>query len=171
MKSIKAGVLDIAYAEFGPRDGVPVILLHGFPYDTNAYADVCGRLSDRGLRSVVPSLRGYGDTRFLAAATPRSGQQAALGADLLALMDALSIPKAILAGYDWGGRAACIVSALWPERVSASSVAAPATTFRISPRRACLFCRKKSIAIGISIIFIPSAAASASTSIAAPCAA
>lgn len=118
MKSIKAGVLDIAYAEFGPRDGVPVILLHGFPYDTNAYADVCGRLSDRGLRSVVPSLRGYGDTRFLAAATPRSGQQAALGADLLALMDALSIPKAILAGYDWGGRAACIVSALWPERVS-----------------------------------------------------
>jgi pimeloyl-ACP methyl ester carboxylesterase len=118
MKHIEAGVLDIAYAECGPQDGKPVILLHGFPYEVRAYDEVCERLSRRGLRCIVPFLRGYGATRFLLDATPRSGQQAAIGSDLLALMDALSIPNAILAGYDWGGRAACIVSALWPERVA-----------------------------------------------------
>ena len=117
MKRIVAGVLDVAYLEFGPPNGAPVILLHGFPYDAYAYEAVADRLAAAGWRSIVPFLRGYGATRFLSAETMRSGQQAALGADLLALMDALSIERAVLAGYDWGGRAACIVSALWPERV------------------------------------------------------
>lgn len=118
MKHIVAGVLDVAYLESGPPDGPPVMLLHGFPYDVHAYDAVAGRLASTGRRCIVPYLRGYGATAFLDADTPRSGQQAALGADLLALMDALRIPRAVLAGYDWGGRAACIVAALWPERVS-----------------------------------------------------
>lgn len=117
LKRIEAGVLDIAYLEDGPADGPPAILLHGFPYDVHAYDEVTPRLVAAGHRVVVPYLRGYGPTRFLSADTLRSGQQAALGHDLLALMDALSIPEALLAGYDWGGRAACIVAALWPERV------------------------------------------------------
>jgi len=93
-----------------------VLLMHGFPYDIHAYAEVTPLLADAGCRVVVPYLRGYGETRFLDAATPRSGEQAALGADLLALLDALHIPRAVLAGYDWGGRAACVVAALWPGR-------------------------------------------------------
>lgn len=117
MKRIVAGVLDVAYLEFGPPDGAPVILLHGFPYDAYACEAVAERLAAAGRRAIAPFLRGYGPTRFLSAATPRSGQQAALAADLLALMDALAIESAVLAGYDWGGRAACIVSALWPQRV------------------------------------------------------
>ncbi|GLS17930.1 alpha/beta hydrolase [Labrys miyagiensis] len=117
MKSIQAGVLDIAYLETGPADGPPVILLHGFPYDIHAYDAVSDLLAASGLRCLVPFLRGYGPTRFLLAETPRSGEQAALGADLLAFMDALGIPRALLGGYDWGGRAASIVAALWPERV------------------------------------------------------
>ena len=117
MKHIVAGVLDIAYLEMGPPNGEPVVLLHGFPYDVHAY-DAAGRLlADAGKRCIIPFLRGYGPTRFRAAQTFRSGQQAALGADLLALLDALAIPKAVLAGYDWGGRAACVVAALHPERV------------------------------------------------------
>ena len=116
MKRIVAGVLEIAYLEAGPSDGAPVILLHGFPYDVHAYDAVAELLAANGRRCIIPFLRGYGSTRFLAPTTPRSGQQAALGADLLALMDALAIPSAVLAGYDWGGRAACIVAALWPER-------------------------------------------------------
>jgi pimeloyl-ACP methyl ester carboxylesterase len=116
MKTITAGVLDVTYLEIGRSDGAPVILLHGFPYDVHAYDEVAERLAAAGRRCIVPYLRGYGATRFRMAATPRSGQQAALGADLLALMDALAIPNAVLAGYDWGGRAACIVAALWPER-------------------------------------------------------
>ncbi len=115
---IRAGVLDVAYEEIGPRDGAPVILLHGFPYDVRSYDAVAPRLAAAGHRVIVPWLRGYGATRFLDAATPRSGQQGALAADLLALMDALAIPRAILGGYDWGGRAACIVAALWPERAA-----------------------------------------------------
>ena len=115
-KQINAGVLNISYAESGPSDGTPVLLMHGFPYDIQAYAEVAPMLAAAGCRVIVPYLRGYGQTRFLDASTPRSGEQAALGADLLALMDALAIPKAILAGYDWGGRAACVVAALWPER-------------------------------------------------------
>lgn len=117
MKTIVAGVLDIAYYETGRIDGAPVILLHGFPYDAHAYDAAAERLAAAGRRCIVPFLRGYGATRFLDPDTPRSGEQAALGADLLAMMDALSIPQAVLAGYDWGGRAACVVSALWPERV------------------------------------------------------
>ncbi len=115
---IRAGVLSIAYAESGPLDGYPVFLMHGFPYDIQAYAQVAPILAAAGCRVIVPYLRGYGATRFLDPATPRSGEQAALGADLLALMDALKIPRATLAGYDWGGRAACVVAALWPERCS-----------------------------------------------------
>lgn len=114
MKSIKAGYLDIHYHEVGPEGADPVILLHGFPYDTRAYNAVVGTLAGRGFRCLVPYLRGYGPTRFLSADTMRSGQQAALGADLLAFMDALEIRRAFLGGYDWGGRAACIVAALWP---------------------------------------------------------
>ena len=118
LRSIKAGVLDIAYYETGTADGPPVLLMHGFPYDIHSYVEVAPMLAAAGCRVVVPYLRGYGGTRFLSAATPRSGEQAALGADLLALLDALEIPRALLAGYDWGGRAACVVAALWPERCS-----------------------------------------------------
>ena len=116
LKKIRAGVLEIAYSESGPEEGPPVFLMHGFPYDIHAYSEVAPILSEAGCRVIVPYLRGYGPTRFLNQETPRSGQQAALGADLLALMDALAIPEAVLAGYDWGGRAACVVAALWPER-------------------------------------------------------
>jgi pimeloyl-ACP methyl ester carboxylesterase len=111
-----AGVLNIAYHEAGPADGPAVLLMHGFPYDMQAYAEVVPRLAAQGCRVIVPALRGHGPTRFLYAHTLRSGEQAALGADLLALLDALQLPRAVLAGYDWGGRAACIVAALWPER-------------------------------------------------------
>ena len=113
---IDAGVLNIAYHQAGPADGPPVLLMHGFPYDIHAYAEVVPLLAAQGCRVVVPYLRGFGATRFLSADTPRSGEQAALGADLLALLDALQIPQAVLAGYDWGGRAACVVAALWPAR-------------------------------------------------------
>jgi pimeloyl-ACP methyl ester carboxylesterase len=116
LKHVDAGVLNVAYHEAGPEQGPPVLLMHGFPYDIHAYAEVAPRLAAHGCRVIVPYLRGYGDTRFLSAATPRSGEQAALGADLLALLDALAIARVVLAGYDWGGRAACVVAALWPER-------------------------------------------------------
>lgn len=116
LRQVTAGVLDMALYEAGPVDGPPVFLMHGFPYDMHAYAEVAPLLAAQGCRVYVPALRGYGATRFLSAATPRSGEQAALGADLLALMDALAVPRAVLAGYDWGGRAACVVAALWPER-------------------------------------------------------
>lgn len=116
LKRVDAGVLNVAYHEAGPAQGTPVMLMHGFPYDIHAYAEVVPRLAAQGCRVIVPYLRGFGGTRFLSAATPRSGEQAALGADLLAVLDALAIPRAVLAGYDWGGRAACVVAALWPER-------------------------------------------------------
>ena len=116
LRRVQASVLDIAYFESGPAEGPPVFLMHGFPYDVHTYAEVAPMLAAAGCRVIVPYLRGYGETRFLDAATPRSGEQAALGADLLALMDALAVPRAVLAGYDWGGRAACVVAALWPER-------------------------------------------------------
>lgn len=118
MKNIVAGVLNVSYRDIGPDGGPVVVLLHGFPYDIHAYDEVSARLVQAGWRCIVPYLRGYGPTRFLDSATPRSGEQAALGADLLALLDALHIPQATLAGYDWGGRAACVVAALWPERVA-----------------------------------------------------
>jgi pimeloyl-ACP methyl ester carboxylesterase len=118
MKIARTPVLEIAYLESGPADGPPVILLHGWPSDVHDYDGVAPPLAAAGYRVLVPWLRGFGETRFLSATTPRSGQQAALGADVRDFMDALSIPRAILVGYDWGGRAACVVSALWPERVS-----------------------------------------------------
>jgi pimeloyl-ACP methyl ester carboxylesterase len=117
MKFARTPTLDIAYEEHGPADGAPVFLMHGFPDDVRAWDGVAAPLARQGRRVIVPWLRGYGPTRFLDAATPRSGQQAALGADLLALMDALGIAAADLAGYDWGGRACCVVAALWPQRV------------------------------------------------------
>jgi len=118
IKQIKAGVLDVGYYETGPGNGRVVLLLHGWPYDIHSYVDVAPLLASQGYRVIVPHLRGHGSTRFLDAATPRSGQQGALGVDVIALMDALKIPTAVLAGYDWGGRAACVAAALWPERCS-----------------------------------------------------
>jgi pimeloyl-ACP methyl ester carboxylesterase len=117
IRHIRTPTLDIAYEEHGAADGAPVFLMHGWPYDPRCYDEVVPPLVAAGCRIIVPYLRGFGATRFLAADTPRSGQQAALGNDLRDLMDALSIARAVLAGYDWGGRAACIVAALWPERV------------------------------------------------------
>ncbi len=116
--TIRTDTQEIAFEAHGPPDGAPVILLHGFPDDPRTWDGVVA-LADGGWRVLVPWLRGYGPTRFLRPDTPRSGQQAALGADLLGFMDALGIRRASLVGYDWGGRAACIVSALWPERVRA----------------------------------------------------
>ncbi len=116
IRQIEAGELSIGYAELGPKDGTPVMLLHGWPYDIHSYETVAPMLASRGCRVIVPHLRGHGSTRFLDDATPRSGQQAAVGNDVIALMDALKIPRAVLAGYDWGGRAACVAAALWPER-------------------------------------------------------
>jgi len=117
LKCIQTSVLDIAYEESGVADGTPVFLMHGWPYDPRCYDAVIAPLVAAGARVIVPYLRGFGPTRFLGQSTPRSGQQAALGNDLRELMDALSIDRAVLAGYDWGGRGACIMAALWPERV------------------------------------------------------
>jgi len=116
-KHVRTSTLDVAYEESGAAGGVPVFLMHGWPYDPRCYDEVIPPLAAAGCRIIVPYLRGFGATRFLAAERPRSGQQAALGNDLRELMDALAIERAVLAGYDWGGRAACIVAALWPERV------------------------------------------------------
>ncbi|WP_250031445.1 alpha/beta fold hydrolase [Paractinoplanes maris] len=118
VRHVQTDVLDVAYHEDGPVDGPPVLLLHGFPYDIHSYVDVAPALAASGHRVIVPYLRGHGPTRFRARDTPRSGQQAALGADAVALMDALGVDRAVLAGYDWGGRAACVAAALHPERVS-----------------------------------------------------
>jgi pimeloyl-ACP methyl ester carboxylesterase len=116
LRHVDAGVLDIAYYEDGPASGPAVILLHGFPYDIHCYVDVAPMLAAKGCRVIVPYLRGFGETRFRDSATPRSGEQAALGADVIALMDGLSIPRALLAGLNWGGRAASVAAALWPDR-------------------------------------------------------
>ena len=119
IKQIDAGVLNIGYAEAGPANGPVVILLHGWPYDINSYTDVTGLLATKGYRVIVPYLRGYGTTKFLSDKTPRNGQQSALAADIIALMDALKIQKAIIGGFDWGARTANIIAALWPERCAA----------------------------------------------------
>jgi len=119
LKQIDAGVLNVGYAEAGPANGRPVILLHGWPYDIHSYVDVAPLLASAGYRVIVPYLRGYGTTRFLSSETLRNGQQSAIAVDIIALMDALKIEKAILGGFDWGARTANIIAALWPERCKA----------------------------------------------------
>src|SRR5688572_5550236 len=119
IRQVNAGPLTIGYAEAGPADGPAVILLHGWPYDIQSYAAVTPILTARGFRVIVPYLRGYGTTRFLSEATIRNGQQAALAADAIALMDALKIETATVAGYDWGARTADILAAVWPQRCKA----------------------------------------------------
>src|SRR5690349_10673011 len=116
LKHVDADVLNIAYYDEVPADGPVAILLHGFPYDIHSYVDVVRQLAARGCRVIVPYLRGFGATRFRDSATLRSGEQAAIGADVIALMDALHIQRAVLGGHNWGGRAACVAAALWPER-------------------------------------------------------
>jgi pimeloyl-ACP methyl ester carboxylesterase len=117
LKQIDAGVLNVGYAETGPVDGPAAILLHGWPYDIYSFVDVAPRLASAGFRVIVPYARGYGTTRFLAGETPRTGQPSALAVDTIALMDALKIRQATVAGFDWGARTADIVAALWPDRV------------------------------------------------------
>lgn len=119
LKQIDAGVLNVGYAEAGPPDGAPVILLHGWPYDIHSFVDVAPLLASAGHRVIVPFVRGYGTTRFLSSETPRNGQPAAVAVDAIALMDALKIDKPIIGGFDWGGRTADIIAALWPERCKA----------------------------------------------------
>jgi pimeloyl-ACP methyl ester carboxylesterase len=119
LKQIDAGLLNVGYAEAGPSDGPPVILLHGWPYDIHSFVDVAPLLASSGYRVIVPFLRGYGTTRFLASDTFRNGQPSVVAVDITALMDALKIQKAVLAGFDWGARTANIIAALWPERCKA----------------------------------------------------
>ncbi len=119
VRQIHAGLLDVGYVEQGPASGPPVVLLHGWPYDIFSFADVAPLLAAQGYRVIVPFLRGYGTTRFLAADTVRNGQPSALAVDVIDLMDALQIPQATIAGFDWGARTANIVAALWPERCKA----------------------------------------------------
>jgi pimeloyl-ACP methyl ester carboxylesterase len=119
LKQIDAGLLNVSYAEAGPADGPPVILLHGWPYDIYSFVDVTPLLAAEGYRVIVPYLRGYGTTRFLSDSTFRNGQPGALASDMIALMDALKIEKATIGGFDWGGRTADILAALWPERCKA----------------------------------------------------
>lgn len=119
LKHVKAGLLDVAYAEDGPANGKPVLLLHGWPYDIYSFVDVAPLLAAAGYRVIIPYLRGYGDTRFLSADTKRNGQPAALAVDAIALLDALKIDQAIVAGFDWGGRTADILAAVWPKRCKA----------------------------------------------------
>jgi pimeloyl-ACP methyl ester carboxylesterase len=116
LRQVDAGLLNVGYAEAGPAAGPAVILLHGWPYDIHSFADVAPLLAAAGYRVIVPFIRGYGTTRFLSDDTVRNGQQAAVAADVIALMDALGIEKAVLAGFDWGARSADIVAALWPDR-------------------------------------------------------
>jgi len=119
LKQIDAGLLNIGYAEAGPADGPAVILLHGWPYDIHSYVDVTPVLASEGYRVIVPYLRGYGATRFLSSEAVRNGQQSVVAVDIIALMDALKIKKAIIGGFDWGARTADIIAALWPERCKA----------------------------------------------------
>ncbi|MFL5570642.1 MAG: alpha/beta fold hydrolase [Gemmatimonadaceae bacterium] len=119
LKQIDAGVLNVGYAESGPSTGPAVVLLHGWPYDIHAFVDVAPLLAAKGYRVIVPYLRGYGTTRFLSDETVRNGEQAVIAADVIALMDALKIDKAVVGGFDWGSRTAAIMAALWPDRVKA----------------------------------------------------
>src|ERR1051325_2038904 len=119
LKQIDAGVLNVGYADAGPPDGPPVILLHGWPYDIHTYVEVAPLLGAKGYRVIVPYLRGYGTTRFLSSDTTRNGQQSAIAVDIISFMDALKIKKAILGGCDWGARTVNILAAVWPERCNA----------------------------------------------------
>jgi pimeloyl-ACP methyl ester carboxylesterase len=119
VKQIKAGLLDVGYADVGPQSGPPVVLLHGWPYDIHSYSDVAASLAGQGYRVIIPHLRGYGSTRFLADETVRNGQQSTFAVDTIDLMDALGIKQAIVAGFDWGSRTAAVIGALWPERCKA----------------------------------------------------
>ena len=116
IRQIRAGTLDVGYVDVGPANGPVAVLLHGWPYDIHAFADVAPRLTAAGYRVIIPYLRGYGSTRFLSSDTPRNGQQAAIAVDIIALMDALKIERAVIAGFDWGARTADIMAAMWPER-------------------------------------------------------
>ena len=142
LKQVDAGLLNVGYAEDGPTDGPPVILLHGWPYDINSYVDVAPLLAAKGYRVIVPYLRGFDPTRFLSQETIRNGQQSALALDIIQLMDALKIQKAILAGFDWGARTADIMAVLWPERcnalvsVSGYLIGSPAANKRPLPPKA-----------------------------------
>lgn len=118
-KQIDAGVLNVGYVELGARDAQPALLLHGWPYDVYAFADAAPLLAQRGYRVIIPYLRGYGSTRFLSESAVRNGQQAAIAVDMIALMDALHIERAVIAGFDWGARTANIMAALWPQRCKA----------------------------------------------------
>ncbi|MET0637311.1 MAG: alpha/beta hydrolase [Chitinophagaceae bacterium] len=119
IKQVDAGELNVGYIDEGPSDGPVVIMLHGWPYDINSFAEVVPHLTKKGYRSIVPYLRGYGTTKFLSDSTLRNGEQAAFAADIIALMDVLKINKALIAGFDWGARTACIIAALWPDRCKA----------------------------------------------------
>jgi pimeloyl-ACP methyl ester carboxylesterase len=119
LEEVEAGVLGVGFAQAGPRDGPPVVLLHGWPYDIHSFADVTPVLAAAGYRVLVPFVRGHGTTRFLSEDTPRNGQQAAVARDVVAFLDALGIDRAILAGFDWGARSAGVVAALWPDRCTA----------------------------------------------------
>jgi len=119
IKQVKAGLLNVGYAELGPAHGPVVICLHGWPYDIHSFIDVAPLLAEQGYRVLVPYLRGHGSTRFLSRHTPRTAEQSAIALDIIAFMDALKIEKAVLAGFDWGSRTGDIIAALWPERVKA----------------------------------------------------
>jgi len=119
LRQADAGVLSVGYAQAGPAEGPPVLLLHGWPYDIHSFAEVAPELAEAGYRVIVPFVRGYGTTRFRSDDTPRNGQQAVLAVDVIALMDALGIDRAILAGFDWGARSAGVIAALWPDRCRA----------------------------------------------------
>ncbi|MDB5717193.1 MAG: alpha/beta hydrolase, partial [Sphingomonas bacterium] len=122
VQHVETDVLDIAYEQWGPPGGTPVVLLHGFPYSPRAFDDVAPALAAAGHRVIVPYLRGFGATRFRSDASPRSGQQGAIGADVIDLIDALGLAQPLIAGFDWGGRAACVAAALWPEKVGGLAV-------------------------------------------------
>eukprot|EP01035_Chromulina_nebulosa_P005574 gene5575-biopygen4713 len=122
LRTVRAGLLEISYAELGPPDGDAVILLHGWPYDIHSFADVAPRLAQEGRRVIIPYLRGFGNTRFLSAGTMRNGQPAAVAFDTIAMMDALGISNAVLAGFDWGARSADVIAALWPNAATVASI-------------------------------------------------
>ena len=162
LKQIDAGLLNVGYAEAGPADGPAVILLHGWPYDIHSYVDVAPILASKGYRVIIPHTRGYGSTRFLSSETFRNGQPAAGALDIIALMDALKIRKAIFGGYDWGGRTADIIAALWPERCKA--LVSVSGYLIASPEANKLRCRQRpSFNGGTNFILLPNAAGSATT--------